>query len=46
MTQRWLWWWRRQRGGQVAADVKETWHGVREALHHVHRSIDHVIDAL
>jgi enamine deaminase RidA (YjgF/YER057c/UK114 family) len=33
-------------GGQVAADVKETWHGVREALHHVHRSIDHVIDAL
>lgn len=31
---------------QVADDVKDPWHGVREALHHVHRSIDHVIDAL
>lgn len=31
---------------QVDAAVKDTWHGVREALHSVHRSVDHVFDAL
>lgn len=25
--------------------AKDTWHGVREALHSVHRTVDHVIDA-
>ena len=26
--------------------AKNTWHGVREALHTVHRTVDHVIDAV
>ncbi len=26
--------------------AKDTWHGVREALHSVHRTVDHVIDAV
>lgn len=32
-------------GAKVDDAAKETWHGVREALHTVHRSVDHVIDA-
>jgi enamine deaminase RidA (YjgF/YER057c/UK114 family) len=31
---------------QVDDAVKDTWHGVREALHSVHRAADHVIDAV
>jgi len=31
---------------QVNAAGKDPWHGIREALHSVHQSADHVIDAL